>query len=112
MGAAAQSLIPALQESAKNASALDAFLVSVDGASAATQPAEMRAAAAEALEASSLLQVSGARPGRPSAPPEHAMTQVHLSLPAFSCSLGRSYSHMIGDCIASIQTQAEPGING
>lgn len=67
VGAAVQSLIPALQGSAERASALDAFLVSVDSASAATEPTEMRGAAVEALQASSLLQVLSARTGGPSA---------------------------------------------
>ena len=82
VGAAVQSLIPALQGSAERASALDAFLISVDSASAATEPTEMRGAAVEALQASSLLQVLSARTGGPSAPHAHAWSALHQSSPA------------------------------
>lgn len=83
VGAAVQSLIPALQGSAERASALDAFLASVDSASAATEPTEMRTAAVEALQASSLLQISSARTGEPKAPHVHACKALRQISPAW-----------------------------
>jgi hypothetical protein len=82
VGAAVQLLIPALQGSAERASALDAFLASVDSASAATEPTEMRAAAVEALQASSLLQVSSACTGELKAPHVHACEALRQIFPA------------------------------
>ena len=45
------------------AAALDALLASVEGVSRATEPTEMRIAAVQALQASSLLQPSAAAKG-------------------------------------------------
>ena len=53
----------AAQSSRACTAALDAFLTSVEGASRATEPTEMRVAAVQALQASSLLQPSAAAKG-------------------------------------------------
>ena len=53
----------AAQSSRAGAAALNALLASVEGASRATEPTEMRIAAVQALQASSLLQPSAAAKG-------------------------------------------------
>lgn len=55
VGAALPALAAGVPVSPGSAAALDGFLDAVDSAREATQPTEMRAAAVEALQASSLL---------------------------------------------------------
>lgn len=63
VGAALPALAAGAQGSPGSAMALDTFLDAVDGAGEATQPTEMRAAAVQALQASSLLQPASADSG-------------------------------------------------
>ena len=63
VGAALPALTAGAPGSPGAGAALDAFLDAVDGASRATEPTEMRAAAVRALQASSLLQPASADGG-------------------------------------------------
>ena len=65
LGAALLPLCSSSHSGTEKTAALDAFLESVDGASRATEPTEMRAAAVQALHASSLLQTSSAGSSEP-----------------------------------------------
>ena len=64
VGAALPALAAGALGSPGTAAALDTFLDAVDTASKATQPTEMRAAAVQALQASSLLQAASADSGK------------------------------------------------
>lgn len=63
VGGAIPALTPGLESSKDSMAAVDRFLESVDSASVATQPTEVRAAAVQALQASALLQAASSNGG-------------------------------------------------
>jgi len=63
VGGAIPALTLGLKSSKESVAAVNRFLESVDSASIATQPTEVRGAAVQALQASSLLQAASSNAG-------------------------------------------------
>ena len=106
VGAALPALAAGALGSPGTAAAIDAFLDAVDGACSATEPTEMRAAAVQGLQASSLLQPAAAGRGEACLwsaaalhssmehPPVMLWAQITIILALLCCNVRLLNSHI------------------